>query len=165
MGSVSFSNHRAPCLLCHLLLLTTDAEDEHSSDHSHDYLFCTISQLGFGSIFLQASHPLSDVVSLQSLGQTGETPFSLHKKIIDYEEEKRKSCEDKNSNPFTPVRESKSQQRRSRKYRKLDMGHSAPSTATCTFLTTTITTTTATLSASAPTSLPALTPPQPTKHI
>ena len=56
-------------------------------------------------------------------------PFSsLHKKIADYEEEKRRSQENKSSNPFTPVREDKSGQKRSRKYRQLGMGHSLLST-------------------------------------
>ena len=50
------------------------------------------------------------------------------------------------TNPFTLVRESKCRQKRSRKYRKLNMGYSVPST---------ITTSTATLSAYTPTSLPA----------
>ena len=62
------------------------------------------------------------------LGRQVRLFSSLHKKITDYGEEKRKSHENKNANPFTPVRESKSRQKRSRKYRKLDMGCSVPST-------------------------------------
>ena len=63
-------------------------------------------------------------------------PFSsLRKKIADYKEEKNESCEKRNSNPFTSIRENKSGKKRSRrsqmsrKYRKLDMGCSAPTTA------------------------------------
>ena len=80
-------------------------------------------------------------------------PFpSLRKKIIKYEEKTR------SFNPFTPVREtnfSKKRSRRSqksRKYRKLDMGHFVPSTTASTWPTTTTTTTTANLSV--PTKLP-----------
>ena len=75
-------------------------------------------------------------------------PFpSLRKKIAEYLEEKRRAF-----SPFTPVREiciGKKRSRRfhkSRKYRKLDMGHFVPSTAASTWPTITATTTMANLS-------------------
>ena len=89
-------------------------------------------------------------------------PFSSFcKKIADDEEEKRRSQENKSSNPFTPVREDKSRQKRSRKYRQLGMGCSVPSNAVSMCSTTTTTTSMATLSASVPTSLPAHIPSGP----
>ena len=93
-----------------------------------------------------------------SRGRQAKSFSSIQNKITDYEEEKWKSCENKYSNLFTSVRESKSGQKRSRKYKKLDMGHSVPSTVASACPTTTITISTATLSASAPTGPPELTP-------
>ena len=86
------------------------------------------------------------------------SPFSsLRKKIDNYEEEKKENCEKRRSfNPFTPVRENnfgKKRSRRSqksRKYRKLDMGHIGPSTVVCTWPTNTTTT----VNLSVPTKLP-----------
>ena len=86
-------------------------------------------------------------------------PFSsLRKKMADLEEEKE-SHEKRNSKPFSPVREDKPSKKRnrrlqrSRKYRKLDMGHSMPTTGMSICLTTT-TTSTASLSAPVPSGFP-----------
>ena len=80
-------------------------------------------------------------------------PFpSLRKKIAEYEEEKKESCEKRNFNPFTPVGENKFGKKKSRrsqkskKYWKLDMGCSMPPTAASTWPTTTTPTTTVNLS-------------------
>ena len=97
-------------------------------------------------------------------------PFSSpRKKIPDYKQEKKESCEKRNSNPFTPVRENKSGKKRSRKSqrsRKLDMGHSAPSAVASTWPM--MTTTTSTASLSVPSDLPTtsniLSMPKPPAH-
>ena len=78
---------------------------------------------------------------------------SLRKKMANNEQEKKENNEKRDSNSFTLVRENKCGKKRSRKYRKLDMGHSAPSIVASVCPTMTITTSTAILSASAPTSL------------
>ena len=65
---------------------------------------------------------------LQPWGRQVKPFSSLHKKIADYKEEMRRNQENKSSNPFTPVGEDKSEQKRNRKYRKLGMGYSVLST-------------------------------------
>ena len=98
---------------------------------------------------------------LQSLGQTGKALFLPPQEDSKFEEEKRRSQENKSSNPFTPVMEEKSGHKRSRKYRKLCMGCSIPSTVASVHPTTITTTSMAILSTSIPTSLPAPIPSGP----
>ena len=80
-------------------------------------------------------------------------PFSsLRKKIVKYKEEKKGSCEKRNFNPLTPVRENKFGKKRSRrsqksrKYRKLDKVCSMLLTVVSTWPTMVTTTTMANLS-------------------
>ena len=122
-----------------------------------DFNFKTQCEFDFHYFYCAIPEDAVDVDDIHTYRRDRQPFSSLCKNITDYEEKKRKSHEDKNPNPFTPVRESTSGQKRSRKYRNLDAGCCVPSTAASTCPTTTITTM-AILSPSAPISLPATTP-------
>ena len=68
------------------------------------------------------------MMSYSPLGRQAKPFSSLRKKIANYEQEKKENNEKRDPNPFTPVRENKPGKKRSRKYRKLDMGCSTLST-------------------------------------